>query len=240
MSIQTGLYFNRNKNTINVGFDTKEKGLKILKGKVVDQNGEAVIGASIQVKGTTAGVITDINGNYELTNVPINAQIAISYIGYQTIILNANSKKLALVTLREDTELLDEVVVVGYGTMKKKDLLGATSMVSGDQLATNSSISVGGALQGKMSGINILSSSGFPGAETSISIRGVGTFGNGDASPLVVILSDDFVRYYFENGYAKTGWQYIDGYKFYFDSCGRLVQDVQPDWQAVRLSPEGK
>ena len=122
LSIQTGLYFNRNKNTINVGFDTKEKGLKILKGKVVDQNGEAVIGASIQVKGTTAGVITDINGNYELTNVPINAQIAISYIGYQTIILNANSKKLALVTLREDTELLDEVVVVGYGTMKKKDL----------------------------------------------------------------------------------------------------------------------
>ena len=95
LSIQTGLYFNRNKNTINVGFDTKEKGLKILKGKVVDQNGEAVIGASIQVKGTTAGVITDINGNYELTNVPINAQIAISYIGYQTIILNANSKKLA-------------------------------------------------------------------------------------------------------------------------------------------------
>jgi hypothetical protein len=129
------LYFNRNKNTINVGFDTKEKGLKILKGKVVDQNGEAVIGASIQVKGTTAGVITDINGNYELTNVPINAQIAISYIGYQTIILNANSKKLALVTLREDTELLDEVVVVGYGTMKKKDLLGATSMVSGDRKA---------------------------------------------------------------------------------------------------------
>ena len=64
-----------------------------MKGKVVDQNGEAVIGASIQVKGTTAGVITDINGNYELTNVPINAQIAISYIDYQTIILNANSKK---------------------------------------------------------------------------------------------------------------------------------------------------
>ena len=70
-------------------------------------------------------------------------------------------KNQTLVTLREDTELLDEVVVVGYGTMKKKDLLGATSMVSGDQLATNSSISVGGALQGKMSGINILSSSWF-------------------------------------------------------------------------------
>ena len=134
LSIQTGLYFNRNKNTINVGFDTKEKGLKILKGKVVDQNGEAVIGASIQVKGTTAGVITDINGNYELTNVPINAQIAISYIGYQTIILNANSKKLALVTLREDSELLDEVVVVGYGTMKKKDLLAI--------LHTNSDLSL--------------------------------------------------------------------------------------------------
>ncbi len=190
MSKQTGLVFDRNKNTINVGFKKNDKvktGSKNLKGRVVDQNGDAVIGASIQVKGTTVGVITDFDGNYELNNVPNNSQIVISYIGYQTVTVNSDSKNLAVVTLREDTELLDEVVVVGYGTMKKKDLLGATSMVSGDQLATNSSISVGGALQGKMSGINIISSSGFPGSSTSINIRGIGTFGNGDTSPLVVI-----------------------------------------------------
>ena len=190
LSKQTGLVFDRNKNTINVGFKKNDKvktGSKNLKGRVVDQNGDAVIGASIQVKGTTVGVITDFDGNYELNNVPNNSQIVISYIGYQTVTVNSDSKNLAVVTLREDTELLDEVVVVGYGTMKKKDLLGATSMVSGDQLATNSSISVGGALQGKMSGINIISSSGFPGSSTSINIRGIGTFGNGDTSPLVVI-----------------------------------------------------
>lgn len=188
LSEQTGLVFNRNKNTINVGFSSaKQKETKIIKGKVTDQNGEPVIGASIQVKGTSIGVITDINGVYELSNVPTDSQIAISYIGYQTVSINSNSKDLAHIVLHENKELLDEVVVIGYGTMKKKDLLGATSMVSGDQLSTNSSISVGGALQGKMSGINILSCSGFPGAETSISIRGIGTFGNGDTSPLIVI-----------------------------------------------------
>ena len=187
LSKQTGLFFNRNKNTINVGLSDKQKGTKVIKGKVVDQKSEPVIGASVQVKGTSMGVITDINGFYELANVPDDSQIAISYIGYQTVTMSCNSKNLLHVVLHEDTELLDEIVVVGYGTMKKKDLLGATSMVSGDQLSTNSSISVGSALQGKMSGINILSSSGFPGAETSISIRGIGTFGNGDTSPLVVI-----------------------------------------------------
>lgn len=187
VSKQTGLLFNRNKNTINVGFSEQSKSGSKIKGIVVDQNGDPIIGANVKVKDAALGVITDINGAYELTDVPNGATIVFSYIGYQTVTLKSNSKELQRVILHEDTELLDEVVVIGYGTMKKKDLMGAATMVNGDDLATNSNISVGGALQGKMSGINILSSSGFPGTETSINIRGVGTFGSGDSSPLVVI-----------------------------------------------------
>ena len=135
----------------------------------------------------TKGTVTDLDGNFQLTGVPKNATISISYIGYQTVELPANSPQLANVVLTEDSQLLDELVVVGYGTMKKKDLMGAASALSGDNLTTNSNISVGGALQGKMSGINVMSSTGFPGAETNISIRGIGTFGSGDNSPLIVI-----------------------------------------------------
>lgn len=187
---QTNLYFKQNKNVITVKEvleNKEESSRKDIKGIIVDQNNEPIIGASVQVKGTSHGTITDFNGEYELTNIPSSAIVSISYIGYKTEELSANSNRFGKIVLSEDSELLDEVVVVGYGTMKKKDLMGAASMVNGDDLATNSNISVGGALQGKMSGINILSSTGFPGAETSISIRGVGTFGNGDSSPLVVI-----------------------------------------------------
>lgn len=158
----------------------------MLSGKVIDSKGECVIGATIMEKGTTNGTITDFDGNFML-NASKSNMLQISYVGYKTQTVKATPGKAITITLKEDTELLDEVVVVGYGTMKKKDLMGAASMVSGNDLATNSSISVGGALQGKMSGINILSSSGFPGAETSINIRGIGTFGDGNNSPLVVI-----------------------------------------------------
>lgn len=155
-------------------------------GKVVDENGEAIIGANVSVKGTTIGTITDVDGNFTL-DVPAKSTLTISYIGYLTQTVAVKDNRPIRVVIHEDTQKLEEVVVVGYGTMKKKDLMGATSAVSGDNLTTNSNISVGGALQGKMSGISILSSSGFPGSETSINVRGVGTFGSGDASPLVVI-----------------------------------------------------
>lgn len=187
---QTNLYFKQNKNIITVRQISSNKGTssrRSIKGIIVDQNNEPIIGASIQVKGTSFGTITNFNGEYELKDVPSSATVTISYVGYQSEELACTSNRFSKIVMKEDSELLDEVVVVGYGTMKKKDLLGAASMVNGEDLATNSNISVGSALQGKMSGINILSSTGFPGAETSISIRGVGTFGNGDSSPLVVI-----------------------------------------------------
>lgn len=158
----------------------------VVNGKVVDVNGEPVIGANITVKGTSNGVITNLDGNFSLKTAP-RATLVITYIGYLSQEIQVNGKEQLRIVLKEDAQKLEEVVVVGYGTMKKKDLLGATSSVSGDNLATNSNISVGNALQGKMSGISVLSSTGFPGAESSLSIRGVGTFGSGSSSPLLII-----------------------------------------------------
>lgn len=166
----------------------QQDGTITVSGVVTGASGEFIIGATVVVVGdVTKGTVTDIDGNFLLSGVPENATISISYIGYQTVELPANSSQLANVVLTEDSKLLDELVVVGYGTMKKKDLMGAASALSGDNLTTNSNISVGGALQGKMSGINVMSSTGFPGAETNISIRGIGTFGSGDNAPLIVI-----------------------------------------------------
>ena len=155
-------------------------------GVVVDERGEPIIGANITRKGTTNGTITDIDGKFSL-EVPARTMLTVTYVGFMPQQVEVKDNKNIRVVIYEDTKKLEEVVVVGYGTMKKKDLMGATSAVSGNNLATNSNISVGSSLQGKMSGISILSKGGFPGSETSISIRGIGTFGNGDNSPLVVI-----------------------------------------------------
>ena len=106
-------------------------------GVVSDTSGEFVIGATVVVVGdVTKGTVTDLDGNFQLTGVPKNATISISYIGYQTVELPANSPQLANVVLTEDCQLLDELVVVGYGT-QKKDLMGAASALSGDNLTTN-------------------------------------------------------------------------------------------------------
>lgn len=155
-------------------------------GKVVDETGETIAGANVSVKGTSYGVITDINGNFSL-EVPMNATLSISYVGYFIQEVKVNSTEPLHIIIKENVQNLEELVVIGYGTMKKKDLMGAATGINGDNLATNSNISIGGALQGKMSGINIMNKGGFPGAETDISIRGIGTFGSGDSSPLVVI-----------------------------------------------------
>ena len=102
ITVQTNLYFNKKNNTI------KSTRTKTVNGTVTDQNGEPIIGANVLVKGTTNGIITDINGNYSLANVTEDATIQFSYIGYQTTEVKANSKELARIILKEDSELLDE------------------------------------------------------------------------------------------------------------------------------------
>ncbi len=156
-------------------------------GKVTDASGEPLPGVTVLVKGTTQGTVTDFDGNYTIADVPSIGVLSFSFVGMKAQEVVIGNQSSINVTMEEDAIGIEEVVAVGYGTQKKSDLTGAVSAVSGGDLATSSNISVGGALQGKLSGLSIISKSGFPGAETSINIRGVGTFGSGDNRPLVVI-----------------------------------------------------
>lgn len=171
-----------------------QKPTKKVTGVIVDAEGEPVIGANVLVKGTTKGVITDIDGKYILNDVPADAIISISYIGYQPQELKANSKKLAKVVLTEDSEMLDEVVVVGYGTQRKRDVTTAISSVRASEIANVAATSIEQALVGRMAGVQITQPNGTPGAGFDIKVRGVGTITAG-SSPLYVVdgvpLSDD-------------------------------------------------
>ncbi len=158
---------------------------KKLSGVIVDENGIPIIGASIMVKGTTNGTIADIDGNYTLQDVPADAIISISYIGYKTLNLKVGSKDLDKIVMKEDTEMLDEVIVVGYGTQKKANLTGAVATVSQEVLKDRPVANVGGALQGLIPNLNVTFSSGQPGAGASYNIRGTTSPNGGD--PLVLV-----------------------------------------------------
>ena len=155
-----------------------------LTGSVTDAANEAIIGASVVEKGTTNGVITDFDGNFALSVSP-KATIIISYVGYATQEIPLNGKKSLKVVLKEDTEMLDEVVVVGYGTMKKSDMTGAISSVDMDELVKRTTTNPAEALQGKIAGVNIMKAGGNAGAGVQVKIRGVKTFG--DNQPLYII-----------------------------------------------------
>lgn len=155
-----------------------------LSGTVTDATGETVIGASVLEKGTTNGVITDIDGNFALSVSP-KATIVISYVGYAPQEIPLNGRKNLKVVLKEDTEMLDEVVVIGYGTMKKSDMTGAISSVNVEELSKRTTTNPAEALQGKIAGVNIMKAGGNAGAGVQVKIRGVKTFG--DNEPLYII-----------------------------------------------------
>ena len=157
---------------------------KIITGTVVDPNGEAVIGANVLVKGTTNGTITDMDGKFSL-EVPEGAMLLVSYIGYSDYETKVGNQSNLSITLKEDSQALDELVVVGYGTMKKKDLTGAVGAVKGDDLASRRTTQLSTALQGATSGVLVTRDNSAPGATASIKIRGVTTIG--ETSPLVII-----------------------------------------------------
>ena len=156
---------------------------KTVTGKVTDAMGP-VIGANVLVKGTSNGVITDIDGNFSLEVEP-GATLVFSYIGYTSKEVVVGSQSVINVQLSEDTELLDEVVVVGYGVQKKKLVTGATVQVKGDDIARLNTTSALGALQSQTPGVNIVASNGQPGEGFKVNIRGLGTVGN--SAPLYVI-----------------------------------------------------
>lgn len=162
-----------------------------VKGTVTDAKGEAIIGASVLVQGTTNGTITDFDGIFNLSNVPSKSNLVISYIGYKSQEIAVNGKTDFKVVLAEDTEVLDEVVVVGYGVQRKSDLTGSVASVkTSDALKATPTGNISDALQGRMAGVSVLSGSGDPSSDNTIRVRGVNSI-SGEGGPLVVI--DGFI-----------------------------------------------
>ena len=154
-----------------------------VKGIVKDAHGEGIPGASVVVKGTATGTVADVDGRFSL-NVPPDAVLEFSCVSYVTAEEKVASRDYLEVILNEDTELLSEVLVIGYGTIRKSDLTGAVSAISSDKLKDSPVPSVGQALQGKVAGVQIIDS-GAPGSNVNIKVRGLGSINNCD--PLIVI-----------------------------------------------------
>ncbi|XOV91012.1 MAG: SusC/RagA family TonB-linked outer membrane protein [Bacteroidota bacterium] len=157
-----------------------------VRGKVTDASGESLPGATIQEKGTTNGVITDINGSYSLS-VPENAILTISFVGYETIEIPVNGRTVIDTQLSEDVESLEEVVVIGYGTQSKRDVTGSVSSVSSKELVDRPVVNMGQALQNKVAGVQVIKQgAGYPGSNPLIRIRGTNSI-NSNSDPLYVV-----------------------------------------------------
>lgn len=155
-----------------------------VKGVVKDATGESIIGASVLVKGTTNGTITDFDGNFILTNVPNDAIIEITFVGYLPQSMKATSTPLNVI-LKEDTQTLDEVVVIGYGVQKKSVVTASIAKVGSDELSQTAPVRVDNALKGLAAGVQVSTQNGQPGSGSKIRIRGTGTINNSD--PLYIV-----------------------------------------------------
>ncbi|WP_369793773.1 SusC/RagA family TonB-linked outer membrane protein [Sediminibacter sp. Hel_I_10] len=155
-------------------------------GVVTDEaTGQPIPGVNVLVKNTTIGASTNFDGIYTLSKVPVGSTLVFSYIGYQNFEAYVSDESAINVSMKEDAEALDEVVVIGYGTQKKRDITGSVSIVSSETLEEFKPVKVEQALQGTVSGVNVTSQSGSPGAGLDIRIRGIG--GNGVNGPTVII-----------------------------------------------------
>ena len=156
-----------------------------VKGKVTDSRGEPVIGATVMLSSNqTVGTQTDLSGNYSIS-VPSNASLIFSCVGYATQTVALAGRSVIDIVLAEDTEFLEETVVIGYGVQKKSDVTGAIASVKESDLENRTAIDVAQALQGKAAGVQIVNASGAPGAASSIQIRGYSS--NSKTSPLMIV-----------------------------------------------------
>lgn len=163
---------------------------RTIKGHVTDENGEGVIGATVKIKGQSTGTITDLDGNFTFQGPASTFTLEISYVGYTTQSVEVKSGQNALrVTLKPENAMLQEVLVVGYGTQRKETVTGAISMVQTKELVQSPQANLSNMLTGRMPGLLAVQRSGEPGADAStLRIRGVGTFAGGDAAePLVMV-----------------------------------------------------
>jgi TonB-linked SusC/RagA family outer membrane protein len=156
---------------------------KAVTGKVVDLNGEPLVGVSVLIKGTTNGTITDADGNFQIQTSSEQPVLQISYVGYQPVEVVATASPLHIV-LKESSQQLEEIVVVGYGTQRKKDLTGSVAVINNAELTSLPVPSISDAMQGRAPGVQVISS-GVPGNDATFRIRGTGTINNSD--PLIVV-----------------------------------------------------
>lgn len=157
----------------------------VVNGKVTDISGGPLIGVNVFEKGTSNGTITNVDGRFSL-NVSSNSTLTFSYIGYKTQEIIVGTQQTISVTLTEDSEQLEEVVVVGYGVQKKKDLTGAVGSISQAKMENTATVGIGNNLQGKLAGVQITQNDGTPYGGTTIRIRGTGSFG-ATSAPLIVV-----------------------------------------------------
>lgn len=172
---------------IGGGGEIKAQNVKEISGTVTDSKGELVISGTVKVKHTTTATITDINGKYKIS-APTNGTLVFSYLGYQTkeVPVSSISGNTLDVVLQEESNMLDEFVVVGYGTMRKSDLTGSVSTTKGKDIIKQQSFSALEGLKGKAAGVNIFTNTGQPGGEMRVIIRGISTI-NASASPLYIV-----------------------------------------------------
>lgn len=176
---------NNNEVTINSDTTTDGDAGKTIKGVINDEQGETIIGASVIIKGEDTGTTSDMDGRFTL-EAPEGATLVISYIGYHTQEVKVRKRSLLRVVLKEDNQLLDEVVVVGYGIVKKSDLTGAVSGVSNRQYKNQPVQRVENILQGRTPGVEVTATSGMPGASMKVRVRGTTSI-NKSSDPLYVI-----------------------------------------------------
>lgn len=159
---------------------------KTITGTVFDKAGETVIGASILVKGTVNGIITDVDGGFTLNNVPDDAILQISFVGYKPQNVAVKGQSHLKIILEEDTEVLDEVVVIGYGSVRKSSLTGAVAKMDKKGIQDRPLARPETALQGQLAGVTVRTTNGEPGADMQIRVRGAASV-NANSDPLYVV-----------------------------------------------------
>ncbi|NMA73013.1 MAG: TonB-dependent receptor plug domain-containing protein [Bacteroidales bacterium] len=177
--------------SFSVGFAQQKINIK---GSVVDELNEPIIGANVVIEGESIGTITDINGEFTLSVPAANSKLNISYLGYQTQIVSLNGRTSISVILKEDLLSLDEVVVVGYGTVKKRDLTGAISSIKSDDIVLAPTSNPMEALQGKIAGLDITRATGQAGEEVTMQLRGTRSFtAKGDPTFIIDGMPGDYI-----------------------------------------------
>ncbi len=178
-----------------------------ISGSVVSEtDGQPILGATVIVEGTTVGTATDIDGKFTIANAPKTGNLVVSYIGYTETVVPIEAGKKYDIKLADDTQKIDEVVVVGYGTMRKKEVTGAVARVDAEELTKISTSDLGAALQGQIAGVNVAASSGEPGSTANIQIRGLSSI-TGDSNPLYIV---DGVPYSGDPGLSSNEIESID------------------------------